>query len=128
MKSAIVKMMAFALIAFSVLAVSCKRDSGDTPDNMAEVIGHGSLIVDTEETLSNFTVVYCKAADKTFGIVGEDPMFVGEWLKFSDDGYTYVGNHGVTFPDKSDPVVMPVYAKVGSTLYYVYLELLDYDK
>lgn len=128
MKNVIVKMMAFALIAFSVLAVSCKRDSGDTPDNMAEVIGRGDLIVITDKGDSNFSVLYCKMADKTFGVVGADPMFDGERFKFSDDGYTYVGDHGVTFSDKPSPVVMPVYAKKGSTLYYVYLELLDYDK
>lgn len=125
MKTVIVRMMALALMAFSLLAVSCHRQLDDDLTGMAEVIGQGDLIVITDEGDGIFTVLYCKAGDKTFGVLGENPMAVGERFPFADEDYTYAGDFGVTFPDKSDLVVMPIYAKKGSMHYYMYLNLLS---
>ena len=126
MKTAIVKVMALALMAFSFLTVSCNKNSNDDVAGMAEVLGRGDLIVVTDVSDSNFTVLYCKAEGKSIGIVGEEPMFDGERFEFSFDDYTYVGDHEVQFSGKPS-VVMQIYAKKSSPHYQLYLELLSIE-
>lgn len=125
MKTLFVRMMTLVLLASAFLVASCQRPSDENAADMAEVVEHGDLIYVTERGDGSYTVLYCKMDGKTFGIVGEEPMADGERFKFSEDAYTYVGDHGVTFSGKPFPVVMPVYAKKGSIHYYMYLGLLE---